>query len=125
MRELTITDYIFSDNAPTRHLIQPLLSNLSNTYAHTVCAQAPLGSSIAASLALLSQSGGKVVVFGSCLPKIGLGMLCKLSTQGWTLFTDQSWQRKGRTSDQCIIPKTNLLSSNHGKKYGKRWRKNA
>jgi Sec23/Sec24 trunk domain len=74
---LTVIDYI-SDNVSTRHLIQPLLSNLSNTYAHTVCAQAALGSSIAASLALLSQTGGKVVLFGSCLPKIGLGMICKL-----------------------------------------------
>jgi len=74
---ITMTLYSFRLTMHTsiRQLIQQLLSNLQNTYAHTVCAQAALGSAIAASLALLSQSGGKVVGFGTCLPKIGLGML--------------------------------------------------
>ncbi|KIM22278.1 hypothetical protein M408DRAFT_332978 [Serendipita vermifera MAFF 305830] len=69
------TSTLFVDPQESRTLLEPLLSNLSNTYSQTVCAQAALGSSIAAALSLLSQSGGQVVVFGTCLPKIGLGML--------------------------------------------------
>jgi hypothetical protein len=89
-----------------------------------VCAQAALGSSIAASLALLSQSGGKVVVFGSCLPKIGLGMLCELFEPHFGIaITHQLWQRKERTSVQYITPKMNPPYSNHEKLYGGKWRK--
>ncbi|KAG8873918.1 COPII coat Sec23p-Sfb3p heterodimer component [Serendipita sp. 405] len=66
---------LFVDPVDGRQLLQQFLVDLPNRYANTVCAQAAMGSSIAASLALLSQTGGKVVIFGTCLPKIGLGML--------------------------------------------------
>ncbi|KAG8810772.1 COPII coat Sec23p-Sfb3p heterodimer component, partial [Serendipita sp. 399] len=69
---------LFVDPVDGRQLLQSLLIDLPNRYANTVCAQAAMGSSIAASLALLSQIGGKVVVFGTCLPKIGLGALSML-----------------------------------------------
>jgi hypothetical protein len=64
-------------NIWVRHVIEPLLGNLPDLYSRTIYAQAALGSSVAASLSLLSQTGGQVVIFASCLPKIGFGMLCK------------------------------------------------
>jgi protein transport protein SEC24 len=76
MQALSIPNLLTAD-IWIRHLLEALLGNLPDIYSRTVCAQAALGSSIAASLSLLSQTGGQVVIFASCLPKIGFGMLCK------------------------------------------------
>ncbi|PVF94239.1 hypothetical protein CPB86DRAFT_766087 [Serendipita vermifera] len=66
---------LFVDPSEARGSLSALLTNLPVRNANTVRAQAAMGSAIAASTALLSSVGGQVVLFGSCLPKIGYGLL--------------------------------------------------
>lgn len=111
---------LFIDPSESRGLLLPFLSGLSDRYTNTVCAQAALGSSIAASLALLSQVGGKVLIFATCMPKLGFGMLTEreneksiyTSESDSTLFIPRevSWKEMGEECVDCGVGVSMVLA---------------